>query len=229
MQVCINFNNQNLILDVNIYDTIEKCKKKIQNMVGIPYQKQRLIYAGVQLLDNETLCQQKIQNKSTLYLFQEIIGGGFSFYDIEKVEEYKCGKYKEEYKHLCIIDGLNFQAYCQVCNCDVVIQLGFKKQKEQFFDIGRIKGKQCCPKCKKNIKAFNVKNLIFSNCFWKYEAMLFDSTKKIGYGKQYDNGNYATLSDKDEDIRSYEYLLIKVLPQNQQNAKELESYQFPQD
>jgi len=65
-----------LAIDVECKDTVEKLKEKIaQDEERIPPGQQRLIFAGKELADGQTLKECNIQQENTLHLLLRLCGG----------------------------------------------------------------------------------------------------------------------------------------------------------
>lgn len=71
----ITISGNELEIDVQPSDNIERVKEQIEELEGIPPLQQRLIYQGKQMNDSKTLANYKVKGGTTLHLVIALRGG----------------------------------------------------------------------------------------------------------------------------------------------------------
>lgn len=69
---------QEIEVDIELTDTLETVKERLQEKAGIPPMQQRLIYGGKQLADDKTCAAYNIEGGSVLHMVLALRGGAGS-------------------------------------------------------------------------------------------------------------------------------------------------------
>lgn len=197
-------------------ETISVIKTRLQNLSDVPADQLRLIFAGHQLEDGQTLAHYNILHDSTLYAILKLRGGGplsFNFNKLnnESIQEHKFGP--RDPKNLMIVDdGLNAKGICKTRSCKaynqrVFAHLGYG-EKINVNDILKTTGKCCfCDKLMKYIT-----NFCFVRSTWFFKGNHSDGTiiNTSEIPNHTKNNGYSMY--KDGDDCEWGYLEITVRP-----------------
>jgi len=85
-----------ILLDVEPYNSIEDTKYKIQDIIGIEIDQQKLNYLGKQLNNNITINDCNIQKESTLYLSLALRGGGVPHFFKKIIQDHPTSHFWKE-------------------------------------------------------------------------------------------------------------------------------------
>lgn len=189
--------------------TIHDIKKKIAKIEGISPSCQALIFSGKSLKDTSTLFESQIQNESILHLYFKNKGEVFILPYIKRKLVGKISKSPHYFKKLRV--GVNFKADCIYCGESSLINIGFNKQKNEFFDIQKLSNQQVCPFCENNFLSKNIKNVYFVRCAWKIFSQMnkgFQSEICVGYADE--KVDFVYLSEGEKDLGMYSFFYIRV-------------------
>jgi hypothetical protein len=165
-------------IDAEPSDTIWDFKHRLSEKAETPIDQIRLIFAGKQLEDGNTLQHYNIQEDSTLHWVLRLRGGGgggVEFADMNMPPVIgtlkRISSDDPEYKEWKIIKyGMHLTGICRNTDCpsykdgsDVIMFCGFGT-----FDMKgqALRDKYCvCPSCKQFVKPIGC---CFTNCNWRY-------------------------------------------------------------
>jgi hypothetical protein len=178
-QICITdifvktLTGKTIVIRIQLNSTVEQLKKEIKKREGIPLEQQRLIHAGVQLYDDETLYNFNIRNESTLHLVLRLRGGGGTFVNVN--QQLHEGEWTSGGPKWCTCrKGLNLEGKCENARCEAYNKNVISKRGHDSFDI--IKDNDVkCPMCMSTITP---KSFVVTDCNLKIIG------KEIGAGKE---------------------------------------------
>jgi large subunit ribosomal protein L40e len=104
------FSGQEIALEVELIDTVQMVKQKIQGKVGLPHNCQRMIYAGKGLEDNKTLGDYQVQPESVIQTTWGLIGSPIhiliTYYNVLAYIflQYSLSSFKSIFPNECVIE-----------------------------------------------------------------------------------------------------------------------------
>ncbi|GBB96305.1 hypothetical protein RclHR1_02720020 [Rhizophagus clarus] len=150
--------------------TVLELKRKCKEKMKVEIEQHRLIFAGKQLEDYQTLGFYKIGNGSTIHLVVRLSGGGgFNFAPFQDLSKPTLAKSwnTDAPSWRNAVNGLNIEGYCKNYSCKasgrrVIVQWGYND-----FDFFQDEHKSRCPLCEQYVTPTTCG---FTNTFWKFQG-----------------------------------------------------------
>eukprot|EP00668_Euglena_longa_P028105 GGOE01035215.1.p1 GENE.GGOE01035215.1~~GGOE01035215.1.p1 ORF type:complete len:376 (+),score=70.47 GGOE01035215.1:22-1149(+) len=194
--------------------TVEDVKCSIQDKEGIPFDQQRLIFAGRQLEDHVTLGEYNVPPFAMLHLLLRLRAGGENFCDVSKEDELMtlkwnrtAPKWRIANKGLCI-EGFCRNARCEAFNNIVIDNLDF-----QTFDL--VTGKASCPRCGTLITP---EKPGFNNCWYQIIGRKRNSDSIFRTAWKKVANEYTTYNEHQAGTAEWQDLKIFVRPLVEKDA-----------
>lgn len=208
-----------ITLNVNTFTTIYRVKQLIQDQDGSPPEAQRLIFAGKQLDNNQTLGHYNIQKLCTLHRVLNLRGGGSEFVDISSDKEpvikawsYTAPEWRKAAKGLCLEGKCLNISCCSFEKSNVIINKGFTAWK-----LGQI---EHCPICKSVVRP---ETCAFNNCEWRFFG-LKDNNRFNSEWKSVGN-SYHRFEPSIHGTSSWQDLVIETRDVNSLESSLCESFE----
>jgi hypothetical protein len=201
--IVFSSNGTRIYLDVEPYDTIENCKAKIQDKVGIPPSEIVLHFNGEILEDDKTLDNYDIEENSIIIFLIKFRAGEFGGSAKIFVDPGKAGKKEIKISfqgpfYRAVDRGMNICGICENKNCNSA----YKKEVIHPFGFGTfdlIKDMKdnppVCPACEFPLR--DVSTCAFFQCKYSYIGVKYED-------EQLKNVNYSNSNRKNDAVDYFE-------------------------
>ena len=147
-----------------------RLKEIIEDGKAIPADESRLVFAGKQLEDRQTLLDCKVENHSFLHLVLRMTGGGAMFADVSNSSSLMALKFSTtapEWRMATF--GLNVEGKCSNRSCCAYQQMVIDMKGMVSWSL--LADKAHCPMCKQQ---FQPVTCAFTGCTWTYDGRKSD-------------------------------------------------------